>query len=101
MCCDYSRVENLVSDLEKLLESGRGTDIVFLVGPNKHRFNGHSMIVGVRCRRLYPRVRTFLSEKRERSRTTAGKHELAKPNILEVFLPDYSAAVMQSVLRYL
>lgn len=101
MCCDYSQVDTLVADLENLLESGRRADVVFYVGPHKHQFNGHSMIVAARCRRLYPRVRTFLAEKRQRSSETASKHQHGQQNILEVFLLDYEPAVMHSVLRYM
>lgn len=79
---DHSRTETLVQDLERILLSGDGSDVTFVIGPGAVCFPAHSMIVAVRCRTLYQRVHEHL-----RSAKHAGPLEFEFPTLSAIVFP--------------
>ncbi len=100
MSTDYGKVEALVSDLWKLLESGDGADVTFVVGRRNVRFRAHSMIVAARCRLLKEDVRAHLRETRFENKSSSTKPHI-RGTILEICLPDVNPAAFADVLRYM
>lgn len=101
MSTDYGKVEALVHDLGKLLQTGHGADVIFIVGPQNVEFRAHSMLLAARCSALKDDVRAHLEETRKEDAASEAKGQQHRgTTALEICLPDVNPDPFMEALRF-